>query len=296
MTDIREKTTSKMDQVLLKLQEGVQAVFTGEKYMEYLRFMGKFHNYSINNQILIFTQCPGATLVAGYKAWNEKFHRAVKKGEKAISIIAPCKYKKEVDDTYKDGTVKVDATGKALKKIIECKGYTTCSVYDISQTYGEPVPEYISDLADPVTNYKSYLLAMEQSSPVLVRFDDLTGGVHGYYSPIGQEIVIQKGMSQMQTLKTLCHEISHARLNHGEKDDKTDKRTCEVQAESTAYVVCNALGLDTSGYSFAYIAGWSSDKDVKELKASLDVIKQTSTDMIDDITHWLISAEQRRAG
>ena len=179
MTDIREKTTSKMDQVLLKLQEGVQAVFTGEKYMEYLRFMGKFHNYSINNQILIFTQCPGATLVAGYKAWNKKFHRAVKKGEKAISIIAPCKYKKEVDDTYKDGTVKVDATGKALKKIIECKGYTTCSVYDISQTYGEPVPEYISDLADPVTNYKSYLLAMEQSSPVLVRFDDLTGGVHG---------------------------------------------------------------------------------------------------------------------
>lgn len=293
MTEIKEKTMSKMDRVMQALQEGVQAVFSSEKYIEYLRFMGKFHNYSLNNQILIFSQRPDATLIAGFNAWNDKFHRHVKRGEKAISIIAPCKYKKEVYDTYEDGTVKVDAAGNTLKKTVELKGFKATNVFDISQTYGEPVPEYISDLKDPVVDYYSYLVAIEQSSPVPVRYDELNGGVHGYYSPVGQEIVIQRGMSEMQTLKTLCHEVAHARLNHGSKDDQTDKRTREVQAESMAFVVCDALGLDTSDYSFAYIAGWSSDKDVKELKASLDAVKKASTEMIEDVTQRLTSAEKK---
>ena len=293
MTDIKDKTTSKMDRVLKQLQEGVQAVFSSESYTNYLRFMGKFHNYSVNNQILIFSQRPDATLIAGFNAWNDKFHRHVKRGEKGISIIAPCKYKKEVDDTYEDGTVKVDATGNALKKTVELKGFKATSVFDISQTYGEPIPEYISDLKDHVVGYYNYLAAIEQSSPVPVRFDDLGGDAHGYYSPVGQEIVIQRGMSEMQTLKTLTHEVAHARLNHGSKDDGIDKRTREVQAESMAFVVCDALGLDTSDYSFAYIAGWSSDKDVKELKASLDAVKQTSEEMIEEITQRLASAERK---
>ena len=293
MTDIKDKTLSKMDRVMQQLQEGVQAVFTSEKYRDYLKFMNKFHSYSINNMVLIYSQRPDATLIAGFNAWSEKFHRHVKRGEKAISIIAPCKYKKVVDDTYEDGTVKVDAAGNALKKTIELKGFKATSVFDISQTYGEPIPEYISDLTDPVANYFSYLTAIEQSSPVPVRYDNLNGGVHGYYSPVGQEIVINRGMSEMQTLKTLCHEIAHARLNHGSKDDDNDKRTREVQAESTAFVVCDALGLDTSDYSFAYIAGWSSGKDVKELKASLDAVKLASSEIIYDITQRLVSAERK---
>ncbi len=293
MTEIKEKTMSKMDRVMQALQEGVQAVFSSEKYIEYLKFMGKFHNYSINNQILIFSQRPDATLIAGFNAWNDKFHRHVKRGEKGISIIAPCKYKKEVDDTFEDGTVNVDSAGNAIKKTVELKGFKATSVFDVSQTYGEPVPEYISDLTDPVVDFYNYLAAIEQSSPVPVRYDELNGGVHGYYSPVGREIVIQRGMSEMQTLKTLCHEIAHARLNHGSKDDGIDKRTREVQAESMAFVVCDALGLDTSDYSFAYIAGWSSDKDVKELKASLDAVKNASTEMIDDITQRLTSAEKK---
>ena len=268
MAEIREqikdqtKEPTKMDRVLKQLEDGVKAVFDSEKYKDYLKFMSKFHNYSINNQILIYSQMPTATLVAGYDSWKNK-HRFVRKGEKSIQIIAPCVYKKEVDDTYADGTVKKDADGNVKKKTVELKGFKACSVFDVSQTSGDPLPEYISDLTDPVADYFHYLTAIEKASPVPVRYDDLKGGVHGYYSPVGQEIVIHRGMSEMQTLKTLCHEIAHARLEHGSKDDQTDKRTRECQAESTAFVVCDALGLDTSDYSFAYIAGWGSDKDVK---------------------------------
>ncbi len=294
MAESREqKIPTKMEKVLEKLQEGVKSIFESDKYKEYLRFMSKFHTYSINNQILIYSQMPDATLIAGYDTWK-KHHRYVRKGEKAIQIIAPCTYKKEVDDTYADGTVKKDSDGNVRKKTVELKGFKACSVFDMSQTEGDPIPEYISDLTDPVTDYYHYLTAIEQASPMPIRYDDLKGGVHGYYSPVGQEIVINRDMSEMQTLKTLCHEIAHARLDHGSKNDDTDKRTRECQAESTAFVVCNALGLDTSDYSFAYVAGWSSDKEVKELKASLDIIKQASSEMIEDIMQSFEQADKQK--
>lgn len=282
-----EQRQSKMERVLQQLQDGVMAVYTSDKYIDYLRFMTKFHNYSVNNQILIYTHMPEATLVAGYHKWND-MGRHVKRGEKAVPIISPCVYKKEVDDTNADGSYKYDSGGNKLKKEVEVQGYKACSVFDVSQTEGDPLPEYISDLKDPVADYFNYLTAIESASPVPIRFGDEMGeGVHGYYSPVKQEIVIRRGMSEMQTLKTACHEIAHARLNHGSKEDQTDKQTKEIQAESTAFVVCDALGLDTSDYSFSYIAGFSSGKDVKELKASLDVIRQESSKMIQEITQKL---------
>ncbi len=272
--------------------DGVQAVFDSERFRSYLSFCNKLPHYSVNNQILAYTQCqqmgiedPG--IIQGYHAW-EKIGRHVMKGQKAISIIAPTIYKKEVDDTDRDGQVKVDADGNTLKKEVEQHGYKTVSVFSQHQTEGDPLPEYISDLKDPVADYFNYLTAIESASPVPIRFGDEMGdGVHGYYSPVKQEIVIRRGMSEMQTLKTACHEIAHARLNHGSKDDQTDKQTREIQAEGTAFVVCDALGLDTSDYSFSYIAGYSSGRDVKELKASLDVIRQESTNMIEQITQRL---------
>ena len=278
-----DKEKSKIEQVMEQLKEGVRSVFDSEGYMEYLKFLNKFPDYSPNNQMLIFLQKPDASLVAGYHAWEEKFNRHVLKGEKGITIIAPCKYKREVEVHNDDGSVKVDAQGNPERKEIEMQGFKTSTVFDVSQTEGAPLPEYISDLTDTVENFMDYFTAIEAISPVPVRFDDLTGSVHGYYSPTKQEIVIKKGMSEEQTLKTLCHEVTHARLDHGSKDDQTDKRTKEVEAESVAFVVCNEYGLDTSSYSFGYIAGWSTDKNITELMASFDRIRVESSKMINEI-------------
>lgn len=290
--DMQEpKQQSRMDKTMQMIINGVQEVFDSEKFKLYLSFCNKLPHYSVNNQILAYTQCaqmgiddPG--IIQGYHAW-EKMGRHVLKGQKAITIIAPCTYKKVVDETDRDGQVKVDADGQKMKKEVEMKGFKAVSVFSEHQTEGNPLPEYISDLTDPVANYFSYLTAIEQTSPVPIRFDDLKGGVHGYYSPVGQEIVINRGMSEMQTLKTVCHEIAHARCNHGGVGDTTDKMTKECISEGIAFSVCDALGLSTGDYSFSYIAGYSSGRDVKELKASLDVIRQESSKMIEEITQRL---------
>lgn len=194
--------------------DGVQEVFDSEKYKLYLSFCRKLPHYSVNNQVLAYIQCqqmgiedPG--IIQGFHAW-EKMDRHVMKGQKAITIIAPCTYKKEIEETDPGGNVKVDADGHTIKKEIEIKGYKAVSVFSEHQTEGDPLPEYVSDLTDPVADYFNYLTAIEQTSPVPIRFDELKGGAHGYYSPTGQEIVIQRGMSEIQTLKTACHEIAHA--------------------------------------------------------------------------------------
>ena len=260
-----------------QLESGVLSIYESEKYKAYLDFTNKFYDYSVNNCILIMIQKPEASLVAGYKAWQNKFKRQVKKGEKGITIIAPCphKFKKEVEDE----------NGNVAEKEVSFTTYRATTVFDISQTEGEDVPSYIDNLTGEVENYNDLLDKLKSVSPVPVEFEEITSGANGYYSLEEKRIAINKGMSEQQTIKTLIHEISHAILHDkeaGEEKD-ADKRTKEVQAESIAYTVCNSFGLDTSDYSFGYIAGWSKGKEAKELKASMEVIRKTAKQIIDNM-------------
>lgn len=258
--------------ITAKLEEGVKGIFTSDKYIEYLRFMGKFTNYSFNNCMLILMQNPQATLVAGYKAWQTKFKRQVRKGEHGITILAPCQYKKELED--EDGNVNVKSW----------VGFKTTTVFDVSQTDGDELPTgCVKKLTGDVKDFDELFDRLTEIAPVPVEYEDIQGGAHGYYSNVEKRIALKQGMSEQQTIKTLVHEISHAILHDKEEGEakEADRMTREVQAESVAYTVCSALGLDTSDYSFGYIAGWSSGKEVKELSASMEVIRKTAADLID---------------
>lgn len=269
MKDIKEITE--------KLEKGVKEIYESENYKAYLDFMGKFWDYSFNNCVLIMMQKPEATLVAGYRAWQNKFKRFVKKGEKGITILAPCPHKvtKEVKD--ENGNIEV--------KEINFTTFRACTVFDISQTDGEDVPSIVTELSGEVENYADMLDKLITLSPVPVGFESIKGGAKGYYSHVEKRIAILEGMSEVQTIKTLIHEISHAILHNREDGEEmaADKHTKEVQAESVAYTVCNALGLDTSDYSFGYVAGWSKGKEVKELTASMEVIRKTAKGILENL-------------
>ena len=249
-----------------KLEQGVKDVFTSDKYIEYLRFMGKFTNYSVNNIILIMMQMPEASLVAGYKAWQTKFKRQVRKGEHGITILAPCPHTKEIED--EDGNVKK----------VSWTSFRACKVFDVSQTDGEELPTGCVEMLDgTVQNYEELRRKLEAIAPVAVEYQYIDGGANGFYSRAEKRIAVQLGMSEAQTIKTLVHEIAHAILHNENGEEKdADRYTREVQAESVAYTVCSMLGLDTSDYSFGYVAGWSTNKDVKELTASMEVIRKTA--------------------
>ena len=278
------KEKRKIDEIMEQLEKGVASIYDSEGYKRYLDTMSKFHSYSVNNCILIAMQRPDATYVAGYTAWKAVFHRHVLKDEKGITIIAPIPSKKKVDVKVVDehGSQVLDAAGHPLteQKEVTYQRFKTATVFDVSQTEGEPLPSLVSELMDPVQDYEEYFSAIKELSPVPVRFDNIPSGAKGYFSPSKQEIVLQRGMPEEQTIKTLLHECAHARLGHGGDDDHSDRRTHEVQAESVAYCCCKAIGLDTSEYSFGYIAGWSSGKDQKELKASLQTIRDQADQMI----------------
>ncbi len=277
---------NKLEEAMENLEREIPLVFDSAKYKNYLDTMSKFHSYSINNSLLIYLQKPDATQVAGYTTW-QKMNRQVQKGETGITIIAPCKYKKkqEVVVTDNNGNTLYDANGEAKKeeREVEVQGYKATTVFDYSQTDGEPLPSLVSDLTNPVDGYDDYLDAIKDISPVPIRFDNINGTAKGYFSPKVQEIVLRRGMSEEQTIKTALHEVAHARLGHGSKDDTDNRRTHEVQAESVAYCCCKALGLNTEDYSFGYIAGWSSGKDIKELKESLEKIRLQADQMISGI-------------
>ena len=263
MKDIKEITE--------RLEKGVKDIFDSGRFYEYLSFMGRFHAYSVSNTILIWLQMPKASYVAGYRAWQEKFKRQVRKGEKAITILAPCPHKFVKEVTNEDGEKEqVEVTYKNFRPV---------SVFDISQTDGEDVPELAVRLTGDVEDYEPLLAKLEGLSPVPVSFEETNDGSNGYYRLDEKRIVVKSGMSQRQTIKTLVHEISHAILH--DKDTGTEKdagkNLREVQAESVAYTVCSALGLDTSDYSFGYVAGWSGEKEVKELLASMQVIRDTAS-------------------
>lgn len=261
-----------------RLEKGVKDLFESASYRDYLACMSKFYNYSFNNTLLIFMQCPAASLVAGFRKWETEFSRHVKKGEKSIKILAPCPHKVEKEVVNPDGTKET--------KEIRFTTYRPVSVFDISQTEGKPLPEIpCKTLSGNVDGFPETFERVKSFSPVPVSFEDIANGANGYYSLAEKRIAIKNGLSEEQTLKTLIHEIAHAVLH--DKDTgtakETDRATKEVQAESVAFTVCAALGLDTSDYSFGYVAGWSTGKDAKELTASMEVIRTTAKSILDGI-------------
>ena len=283
----------RMKEITERLEQGVKEIFTSEMYMEYLKTMSQFHSYSFNNTLLIHLQKPDASLVAGYQAWQKKFHRQVKRGEKGIQIIAPAPIREKeevekIDPATLEPVLKPDGTPEMEEVVYTIPRFRIATVFDVSQTEGEPLPELAtSELMGSVENYEIFMQAIRDISPAPIRFDEIESGAKGFYSSIDKEIVIQNGMSESQTMKTGVHEVTHAKLHDRdimeEMDEKKDQLTREVEAESVAYTVCQYFGLDTSEYSFPYIAGWSSDRDMKELRSSMDAIRRVSGEFIDQM-------------
>ena len=286
----------KVQEITDKLEEGLKELFESEKYKTYLSTMSKFHNYSFNNTLLIAMQKPEATLVAGYKAWQKNFERHVNKGEKAIRILAPAPYKiKEERDKLDPvtGEMMFDENGMPQKEQVEVTipAFRAVSVFDVSQTDGKPIPELeAQELLSTVEGYEDFVQALMNVAPVPIGFEDIPGDSKGYFHTEEKRIAVQENMSESQTLKTMVHEVAHFMLHNKEinRDDlieepAKDRNTKEVEAESVAYTVCQHFGIDTSDYSFGYIAGWSSGKDMKELKSSLDTIRKTASELITGI-------------
>ena len=294
-----------LKQITEQLEQGVAEIFTSEKYTEYLNTMAKFHNYSFNNTLLIAMQKPEATLVAGYQAWQKKFNRQVKRGEKGIQIIAPApfKEKQEIEKTDPEtGEIVIGKDGQPETEVVErvITKFRVTTVFDVSQTTGEPIPEFeVSELEGDVLIYHDFMESLKMVAPVPIRFIEIDGEAKGFYQLVDKYIAIQPGMSEAQTMKTAVHETAHAVLHDRDQMEAEgivkDQLTREVEAESVAYVVCNHFGLDTSEYSFSYIASWSSGKNMKELRASMDTIRKTSADMIGQIEEKLKELQIERA-
>ena len=289
------KNAQQVREITDKLEQGIKELFESERFKEYLRTMSKFYNYSFNNTLLIAMQKPEATYVAGYTSWQRNFDRQVMKGEKGIKILAPAPYKAQEEREKIDPLTQkpvIGADGKAVTETVEVlrPAFKVVSVFDVSQTDGKELPDIIVDeLKGTVENYEAFFDALKQESPVPISFEDIPGGAKGFFSPVESRIAIQEGMSEIQTVKTAIHEIAHAKLHAFKPDekaapeDKKDRHTKEVEAESVAYTVCQRYGIETSDYSFGYIAGWSSGKETKELKSSLDTIRKTAAEMIEGI-------------
>ena len=281
----KKSQKERIKEITDQLEAGIQELFESDKFKDYLTCMSKFHNYSLNNTILIAMQKPDATLVAGYKAWQTDHGRTVKKGEHGIKILAPCKFKVTVEN---DENRTLENSGNDEKtKVMEYLRFKITHVFDVSQTEGKELPSIgIDELTGDVREYRSMYKALLRTCPVPVVMEEIEGGAKGYYNDSEKRIAILAGMSEMQTIKTIIHEMAHQKM-HGEEnadpEHPVDRRTKEVEAESVAYTVCQHLGLDTSDYSFGYIAGWSSTRDTKELKASLERIRSASDELITEI-------------
>ena len=284
----------KVKEITDKLEAGLKELFESEKYKSYLSTMSKFHNYSFNNTLLIAMQKPEATLVAGYQAWQKNFERHVNKGEKAIRILAPAPYKiKEERDKLDPvtGEMMFDENGMPQKEETEVTipAFRAVSVFDVSQTDGKPIPELeVNELLSTVEGYEDFVQALMNISPVPIAFEDIPGDSKGYFSTAEKRIAVQENMSESQTLKTMVHEVAHSMLHDKEVNQSMDipvkdRNTKEVEAESVAFTLCQHFGIDTSDYSFGYIAGWSSGRNMKELKSSLDTIRKTASELITGI-------------
>ena len=300
-----EKPAEKLKEITDRLEQGITELFDSERYKEYLRVMSKFHNYSFNNTLLIAMQKPDASLIAGFSAWKNNFGRNVMKGQKGIKILAPSpfKIKKEMEKIDpQTGKAFIGKDGKPVteEKEITIPAFKVVSVFDVSQTEGREIPNIaVNMLTGDVEHYKDVFAALEKTSPVPVGFEKIEGGSHGYYHLEDKRIAINEGMSELQTLKTAIHEIAHAKLHdidlNAPKDEQqphVDRRTREVEAESVAYTVCQHYGLDTSDYSFGYVAGWSSGRELSELKSSLETIRSAAAEIINSIDENLAELQK----
>lgn len=286
-----------MSEIQQRLENGVRDIFESEKYKDYIDTMSKFPSYSINNCILIVSQCPDASFVCGYRKWQTDFNRVVNRNEHGIMIIAPVKYKANVEELVYDQNSHpvLDAQGnqKTEKVQREFQAFRPAYVFDVGQTTGEPLPTLVNLLENGVEGYEQIKEALISISPVPVSFESVDGGANGYFSPSNQCIVVKANMPELQTIKTLIHEIAHAELGHGGKEDKWDRESKEVMAESVAYWVSQMLNLDTSEYSFGYISGWSKDREVTELKENLELIKLTADKISDNLEQALIKKREQ---
>ena len=300
-----EKPAEKLKEITDRLEQGIAELFDSERYKEYLKVMSKFHNYSFRNTVLIAMQKPDASLLAGFSAWKNNFERNVMRGQKGIKIIAPSPYKIKQEMQKIDPHTQKPIIGKDGKPVTEEKevtipAYKVVSVFDVSQTEGKELPDIaVDELTGDVDRYKDFFAALEKTSPVPIAFENIEGGSHGYYHLEDKRIAINEGMSELQTLKTAIHEIAHAKLHdidlNAPKDEQqphVDRRTREVEAESVAYTVCQHYGLDTSDYSFGYVAGWSSGRELSELKSSLETIRSAAAEIINSIDENLAELQK----
>ena len=291
-----EKPAEKLKEITDRLEQGITELFDSERYKEYLRVMSKFHNYSFNNTLLIAMQKPDASLIAGFSAWKNNFGRNVMKGQKGIKILAPSPFKikkemEKIDPQTQKAIIGKDGKPVTEEKEITIPAFKVVSVFDVSQTEGREIPDIaVNMLTGDVEHYKDVFAALEKTSPVPVGFEKIEGGAHGYYHLEDKRIALDEGMSELQTLKTLIHEIAHAKLHDidlnaplEDLENRPDRRTREVQAESIAYTVCQHYGLDTSDYSFGYVAGWSAGRELAELKSSLETIRSAAAEIINSI-------------
>lgn len=283
----RDKRADELHQITDKLEKGVKDVFQSDKYKQFLNVMAKFPRYSVNNTMLIMMQRPDAQLCQSFTGWKQ-MGRYVKKGEKGISILAPAPYKIEREQTKLDdkGRPVYDADGEPVKEKVEVtiRAFKVVKTFDLAQTDGKELPTIgPNELVGSIDGYPKLLQALQEISPVPVSFELIDGGAKGYYNLENKSIVIQDGMSEVQTIKTLLHEMAHQKLH--DKDTVPEAKDItrngkEVEAESVAYVVCQHYGINTSDYSFSYVAGWSEGKETPELKNSLDKIRQTASEFI----------------
>lgn len=291
---IKEQIKKLTDQI----EAGIKALFQSgdlEKYQAYLRTMSHFHHYSVNNQMLIFSQCPHATLVAGYQKWQNQFSRHVLRGEKGISILAPTPYKIKVEKEKLDPDTKLpllDADGNTIteEKEVQIPMFRPVKVFDVSQTDGKPLPERVqspvAELTGNVEHYEAFMEALRRVSPVPIEMKPLSNDLDGFFSPSKQSITLRDGMSEVQTVCAAVHEIAHSKLHDYAKQPGSqpkDSNTEEIEAESIAYTVCAYFGIETSANSFGYVATWSKDKDLKAFKDSLDTIRKTSSELISGV-------------
>ena len=291
--------SQQIKEITEQLQKGIEDLFESDNYKNYLKTMSRFTSYSLNNTLLIAMQKPDATLVASYGTWKH-FNRQVLKGSKAIKIIAPCPYKRKIETevTDTDGKIILGKDGKPLTEESEkvLMGFKVANVFDVSCTSGEDLPTLTHKLDGTVDNFNDFMNALKEFSPVPIELKKINSSANAYYQLIDKYIVVDNRLSEMMKIKSSIHEICHSIIHDQDtgSDKDADKQTKEVQAESVAFTVCQYYGIDSSDYSFGYVAGWSSGKDLKELKASLETIRQTSQTIINGIDQKLDAIKQSK--
>ena len=297
----KQSNKERIKEITAGIEKGIMELFESDRYRNYLTTMSRFHKYSLNNVMLIHAQRPNATLVAGFSKWKNSFGRHVKKGEKGIQILAPTPYKIKVDKEKLDPDTKLpmlDDEGKPIteEKEVTIPMFKVVSVFDVSQTDGKPLPQISFSLTGDVAQYEVFMEALRRTSQVPITIEPMEPGMDGYFHLEKQAIFLREGMSQVQTVCAAIHEMAHSRLHNYEKmtelaDDgetilvpgEKDRNTEEVEAESISYAVCQYFGIETADSSFGYIASWSQGKELKELRASLETINKTSSELISGI-------------